>query len=494
MKIRKFLLLLCVLCLAWILSACQANTTVSQETSPSIDFQPCQLSVPGYSYRVSARCGSIDVYEDRQLGSGRKINLNVAVIPAISRNPAPDPLFFLAGGPGEAATQSFIVVYAALNEINQKRDIVLVDQRGTGGSHLLTCPQTEEEENPKDDSEAALKYFQECLAALDANPRFYTTSIAMDDLDEVRQVLGYEKINLYGASYGTRAALVYARQHGDHLRSMILDGLVPLDWSLGPTVSADAQRSLDMLFKRCAEDSACHSTYPDLEQEFQAIFERLNEDPIDISLEHPTTGEMVDITLSQEIIANTIHLVTYTPENASLLPHMIHQAAALDDFGPLAAQTLITNQNLTNAISLGMRNSVLCSEDVPFYPNTTPTDSGYLGENYTLILSDICSVWPAGELPDDFKLPVTSDVPSLLLSGEADPVTPPQNGEQAAQTLANSLHIVAPGQGHITVFRGCIPQIAMQFIETASVQGLDTSCVQNIEPMPFFVNFNGPLP
>lgn len=488
MKPYHLALILLLVCLP-VLAACQMQPSPTAAPAPTIELKDCRLSYPGGTQRVPAKCGTYEVYEDRQAASGRKISLNLAVIPAISRSPEPDPIFYLAGGPGEAATQSFIVLYASLNRLNQKRDIVLVDQRGTGGSNPLTCPIEADEYADDEDTRA---YLQDCLENLPADPRLYTTSIAMDDLDEVRQALGYDQINLYGASYGTRAALVYARQHPESLRSMILDGVVPQDWTLGPSVAGDAQRALDLLFQRCAADPGCSAAFPNLPAEFEAVHQRLQDGPITLTLDHPTTGASTEYTLSVETFANTIHTLTYTPETAALVPLMIHQAYQ-DDFRPLAAQALTTTEQLLNAISTGMRFSVICSEDVPFY-GQTPSSSGYLGEQFDQVFSEICQTWPAGSIPADFKQPVQSDVPTLLLSGEYDPITPPANAEQAAQSLPNSLHIIAPQQGHIVVFRGCIPTLAADFVESASFEGLDTSCVADLTPLPFFTSPTGPQP
>jgi pimeloyl-ACP methyl ester carboxylesterase len=442
--------------------------------------------------RVPAECGEIEVFEDRTSKSGRTIELNLAIIPAISRNPAPDPLFLLAGGPGEAATESFLLVYAALQQINQKRAIVLVDQRGTGESNPISCADDGDMENELLDDAEIKSYLAECLADLDADPAYYTTPIAMDDLDEVRETLGYQQINLYGVSYGTRAAMVYARRHGEHLRSMILDGVVPLDWTLGPSTAGDAQRALDLLFDRCGSDPNCHSTFPNLSEEFNTVIERLQSNTVSMTVRHPTRGDDIEFTLNLDLFANTIHQMSYEPESAALIPLMVHRAFN-GDFSPLVSQYLTSVELLDAQISTGMRLSVLCSEDVPFYYLEDSSD-GYMGNLYIDAFEPLCEIWPEGRLPPDYKHPLQSDIPSLLLSGEVDPVTPPSNGDRAAETLTNSLHLVAPGQGHAVIFRGCIPTVANDFIESASVSSLDTACVEDMVPMPFFVNFSGPSP
>jgi pimeloyl-ACP methyl ester carboxylesterase len=474
--------------------ACSPTLENNSISFPKIQFSPCQLTVPGMKTSLKAECGKLKVYEDRVNQSGRQIELNLAVIPAISRNPAPDPLFFLAGGPGEAATQSYPLISSAFQLINQKRAIVLVDQRGTGGSNKLSCTDfSGDQDTDTFDLQAIKSELESCLAELDADPSLYTTSIAMDDLDQVRQALGYEKINLYGASYGTRAALVYARQYPEHVRSIILDGIAPPNWTLGPSVPENAQRALDLLFGRCRADSICQASFPDLEAEFNDLLHQVTENPVQVSLDHPITGEPTQFTLDRDTFVNLVHTTTYTPESAALLPLMIHTAHAQGNFTQFAALALSNYDSLANSLSPGMRFTVLCAEDVPFF-NSEANTPGYLGDFFIRTFETICDTWPRGQIPADFKQPVYSSAPTLLLSGEADPVTPPANSELAAQTLPNSLQIVVPGQGHIVIYRGCIPKIAAEFIEKDSSSGLDTACVQEIAPLPIFTNPNGPPP
>jgi len=481
-----------LLVISSIVTACGPQvTTESAGDKEDFTFSACHLSIPGVDIRLPAKCGKLTVYEDRQAQSGRTIDLNIAILPAISRNPEPDPLFFIAGGPGEAATQSFLIVYSAFVNLNRKRDIVLVDQRGTGGSNPSQCNNLGDVDQEGELDNA--QFIQSCLDEWDADPRLYTTSIAMDDLDEVRQAMGYAQINIYGASYGTRAALVYARQHPEHLRTLVLDGIAPPNWTLGPTTSVDAQRALDLIFERCTVETACRQAYPDLDQQFSDLMKRLETEPQPVSLPDPANGEIITVTLNSTDLASMVHTLSYAPETSSLLPLFLTTAYKYNDWSPIAAQYLNTTQLLNATISTGMRLSVLCAEDAPFFPDFI-SSTGYLGESMLETLPQLCAMWPQGEIPLDFKDPVNSSVPVLLLSGEADPVTPPSNGELAAQTLSNSLHIVAPEQGHIIVFRGCISRLATQFIEEASVDNLDATCVSSLQPMPFFINFNGPTP
>ena len=495
-KSTKLLLLAPFLVLAVLLVACSASTVPpASEMAPTLQLEACELTSPGgVTSGQRARCGTLQVYEDRSSGTGRQIDLHIAVIPAVSRSPAPDPLFILVGGPGEAATESYSAISTAFTRINQQRDIVLVDQRGTGSSNPLECQAAEEDQVSIETDAAALQALvKHCLDEIEADPRFYTTSIAMDDLDEVRQVLGYGQINLYGVSYGTRAALVYMRQHPSSVRAAILDGLAPPDWILGPSAPADAQRAVDLILQRCQSDAACNQAFPDIRASFESVMEAVREEPVELSLPHPVSGEITDFSLTYDFLANTIHGMTYAPETAALLPLMIHTALSRNDYTNLAAFGLTYVHSVSGAMSPGMRFSVICAEDVPLYEQESLGD-GYLGDLIVETFSEICKTWPRGQVPPDFHEPVRSEIPVLLLSGEGDPVTPPANAELAARNLPNSLHLVAPGQGHANIFRGCIPSITTEFIESGSVKNLDTGCVQDLQPLPFFVNFSGPVP
>lgn len=477
--------------------------------APAITLKPCQLSAPGISQRISAECGTLTVFEDRAAGTGRTIDLRIAVLPAVSRTPAPDPLFFLTGGPGQAATESFVQVAGAFLSINRTRDIVLVDQRGTGGSNPLRCPLPEDPlpEEPvegeaataatESEAEYTARWLQSCADSLDADPTLYITHIAMDDLDQVRAALGYEQINLYGVSYGTRAALSYLRQYPPRVRSLILDGVVPPDLALGLNVARNAQRSLDLIFARCAAEPACAESFPDLSGTFAQLMQRLAEQPIELTLPHPVSGNLTHIALGRDDVAFAVRLHSYSPETAALLPLLIHAAQVESSWEGLAAQTLLVSEQLSDSISVGMNLSVLCAEDAPYLTEeaaAAANENTYYGNLETSRMIRNCQVWPSGTPPAGAKEPVSSELPVLLLSGEVDPVTPPANAEQVASGLPNSLHIVAAGQGHGIAARGCIPQLMQQFVEQGNADGLNTACVADLEPTPFFLSFAGPAP
>ncbi len=479
---------------ALVLAGCAAQPAAPAE--PTIAMAPCQLSAVGMSEAVEARCGTLAVYEDQAAQSGRMIDLRIVLVSAIGRAPQPDPLVLLAGGPGQAASEAFAPLIAALGPINQERDLLLVDQRGTGGSNRLACPSATNDLSAELDDAATLSWAKACLETLDGNPALYTTAIAALDLDQVRAALGYERLNLLGVSYGTRMALSYAKLFPERVRALVLDGVVPQDAALGVDFALYGQQALDLIFARCATDPACAAAFPNLRATFSGLLERLEREPALVRLSDPQTGVATELRLTRTMVAATVQTLSYAPETAALLPLLIHRASVEGDLAPLAAQMLIINGQLGESIALGMRLAVMCTEDVPFYPADTAAQAStsYMGDYVVRQLSLACASWPRATIAADAKEPVASDVPTLLLSGEADPVTPPASAERAARTLSNHLHIVVPGQGHNIFYRGCLPTLIADFIGSAASAGLEADCVAQLKPTAFFTSFTGPTP
>ena len=280
----------------------------------------------------------------------------------------------------------------------------------------------------------------ECLETLDASPELYTTATAMEDLDAVREALGYERVNLYGVSYGTRAALSYLRQFPDRVRSVILDGVAPPSKNLRMDVARDAQRALDLLVERCMQDAGCHEEFPDLARDLDNLMATLAS-PMPVTLRHPRTGDEETVELQRSMAAFAIRLATYSQETASIVPLLL-RSAANGDLRQLAAQFLMTTSNFDDSMADAMGYSVICSEDFPFFDASTAfalNEGTYLGAVQTDSLSTLCPLWPTASIPANFKDPVAVDVPVLLLSGEADPVTPPSNGESRRGVSSNEL-------------------------------------------------------
>jgi pimeloyl-ACP methyl ester carboxylesterase len=312
--------------------------------------------------------------------------------------------------------------------------------------------------------------------------------------------LGYEHINLYGVSYGTRVAQTYLRRHPQRVRAVILDGVVPLEEPLGVSLASDAQKALDVILARCAAEADCSQAFPDLTGDLAALMQRVESEPVLLTVEHPTTGKSIDVRFTRQELGTALRLFSYSAETVALLPLLIHDARVTGDLSRLAAQAIIVTEQLEGSINVGLHHSVVCAEDVPFYRqngqfvgDAEAEKRAYLGEMYRE-LETICQYWPATPVSPEFKTPLQSDTPVLLLSGEFDPVTPPANAEQVAKTLAHSLHLVAPGQGHGVILRGCLPQVVADYIERGAVDELETDCVKRIEPPPFFVSFTGPKP
>ena len=456
-------------------------------------LKPCT----GDDTPVDAVCGTLKVYENRATRQGRQIDLNIVVLPALRADARPDPMFLLAGGPGQGAARMATVVREMFRQVLTDRDIVLVDQRGTGKSNPLDCEDQDDSLKAFGRTEAeSLEMLKRCLAGYDADLRLYTTSIAMDDLDDVRAFLGYDQINIYGGSYGTRAGLVYLRQHGDRVRAAVLDGVAPTNMRLPLFFARDVQRALDLLTADCAANAACHAKYPNLKTRLPGLLARLEKTPATVAVVHPRTGERGTITMTARLLANLLASTLYQPIASSLIPALIERAEQNDYQGLLALASLGDSGGRPN-MSVGMQLSVICAEDAP---RITPADvaresAGSVFGPYVMRLQqDACAFWPRGEVAASFYEPVASAVPTLVMSGEIDPVTPPVWGAETARHLSASKHIVMPGTGHTAGGTGCGLRIIRAFLDKGDTAGLDTSCMANVKRPPFFVTPAGPDP
>jgi len=478
------------LVVALLATACGTTTPTTGVPGPALPLTECQLSRRDVNVTARARCGTLTVPENPADPAGRQIALNVAVVPAISRTPQPDPLFILVGGPGQAAVETYPAMAQSWRRVREQRDIVLVDQRGTGQSNPLECD-LPDDDDADIDTDAFIAALRACPDTLDADLRFYTTEIAMRDLDAVREALGYATINLYGASYGTRAALTYLRLFPERVRSVVLDAVVSPDYRLYLNTAQDADRAMNLLFDRCERDDACRAAFSTARADFAALLARLETDPLTTTLADPLTAEPIAVTLTGDIVRNLTFALLYTPEIAALLPLNVQQAVG-GDFAPLLAQAGMMDAGLY----MGMMYAVACTEDAPFVnaAEAAALAEGTLFGDRTRMLREICAAWPQGELSPGWDAPVVSDAPVLLLSGEADPVTPPHYAERIAATLPNSLHVIGPGMGHGLTGRGCIDTLIFDFITDGSVADLDAACVQQLAPPPFFLSPTGPQP
>lgn len=490
---KRFLESLRAGCLALALAS-SVPAVAQNEPDAKLVLEPCELTLPGSPAAAKAECGEFRVPENPAEPGGRMIGLNVARVPASGRTAEPDPVFLFAGGPGQAATEAWLLVAGALNKVNENRDIILIDQRGTGKSNPLKCPEMDIEDALSTDWDQLEELTRDCLAGLDGDPRFYTTTIGMQDYEAVRQALGYKTINLWGASYGTRAAQVYLRLYPKRVRSVVLDSVVPQELALGMEHAIKLDQAVFQVLAGCDLDAECGEAFPGTADKLRTLVERLEAEPVETSIEHPTTGKPLTLTFDRDTLAAALRFLMYSADSQALLPLLVHEAATSGDYTRLASQMLISTSGLQEMIALGMELSVMCAEDFPWFPNDD-NHAGLLMGNIMIEATRVqCGVWPRGEVPDGFHDPVESDKPVLLLSGELDPVTPPEYAERVAEHMPNSLHLVAPGQGHSVTNRGCMGDLVAEFIEKASFEGMDSSCISQMQSTPYFTSLTGPRP
>lgn len=488
--VRRLLIAGVLVALVMMGKACRRSEV--QQSGRRLNLSSCR--VEGIEYQTL--CGTYEVFEDRAAKQGRKVPLHVVVVPALAATAEPDPLVMLAGGPGQAATK--VSVLKMVERLHRNRDVVLVDQRGTGESRPLKCDPAPADAGLAAQFDDAYREqdYKKCLEGYDADPRLYTTPIAMDDLDEVREALGYEKLNLWGISYGTRAALVYMRQHPEHVRTVVLDGVAPMGLYLPLDMPRDGQRALDLLFEHCEKDPNCAQAFPDLKSRVQAMIDRMKQAPVKVTVDHPLTGKPEEITLTRDVFLQMLHGQLYMPEIAMLTPLMLDRATK-GDWSPFVALSEGISGGMSSTISRGMFFSVVCAEDAPFITDEAierEAKGTWFGPQMVRNMLEPCKVWPRGTVPEGYRDPVVSAAPTLILSGELDPVTPPSWGEEAKKTLSHSMHVVVPGVGHNTMVLGCVQALMADFVTKGSVEGLKSVCGSELTRPPFFTSFAGPVP
>lgn len=453
----------------------------------AVESRPRPCRVPGYDKEVL--CATYPVWENRETRQGRRFGLNIVILPALGPDKQPDPIFEFGGGPGEAITRA--AGWFAQSNLREKRDIVLVDQRGTGRSNPLHCSFYGD---PVDFRRAAGELFpipvaEECRRKLEtvADLTQYTTDAFVEDLNEVRQWLGYGKINLKGASYGTRMALAYWRRHPETVRSVVLIGTSPLDAHIPLGHAYAGQRALGLLLAECASQPACRAAYPDTQAELDAIRARI-EQGVTVTVNNTRTGEKQEVRPAWGMVAEGIRFLMYGQAAASL-PLQIRKAAQ-GDLAPLVQMAIERRLDITEGLDWGLTFSVTCAEDLPYITEEeirAKTPGTYLGDYRIRQQQGVCTVWPRGKVAADVHEPVRSDVPVLLISGERDPVTPPEFAAAAARTLANHLHVVIPRGSHGAA-EACTDNLIRDLIDRASVRGLDPSCAATAYgPTPFMM-------
>jgi len=476
----------------FLIIALQSASAVRQN-GPKLILTDC--SIQGFTGK--AKCGTFEVYENRATKKGRTITLKIILIPATGDTREPDPFVYFAGGPGSAATEDASGLAQAFPRILAHHDMLFVDQRGTGGSHPLDCKFYDDA-----DLQTYLGYFfpiedvRKCREQLETNSdlKQYVTTIAADDMDEVRAALGYERLNLFGGSYGTRAALTYLKRHPQHVRTAILQGVSPADHFMPGDFPVQTERALQGVLAECLADKVCSEAFPNIKEEAKAVLAQLIKGPVEVEIQRQNSGERVKVKLSRDLVAEAIRYMLYSPVPASRVPLILH-VAAQGDYAPLARTAIQYRQRLVATGSNGMYLSITCAEDLPWIKpgeGERMAQNTFLGDYRLRQQREACALWPRAEIERDYAQPIKSDAPVLILTGEWDPVTPPSNAERVAKTLTNSLNIVVPHGAHgLGGLEGmdCIDNLIVDFIERGSIKGLNTECVKNIRRKGFATKF-----
>ncbi|AXI83803.1 alpha/beta hydrolase [Xylella taiwanensis] len=463
----------------------------------SLRFEPCTLSARGAGH-IQVLCAQLPVLENPSLPEGRRITLKIAWLERDNgSHPAPDPVFFIAGGPGQAATGVVAAMAPSLNEVRKKRDIFFVDQRGTGGSHPLACVDAQGRvlESEAENATIPVQYAafaQRCAVSLQgrADPRYYTTTEAVTDLDMVRTALSVDKINLIGTSYGTRVVQQYARRYRAHTRTLTMDGVVPNELVIGGEFSTTFENAIALQDTQCRKNPSCSKRFPiDNRQQLRTLMKRLRQGS-EVEYRDPGTGEMRRGRITADTVVSLAFGLSYVPELAALLPLILNEAAS-GHYTPLMSLFQLVKRDMDDQVNRALQWSVICAEDADRYVTTANVGGTLLGSKVAQMFFAPCKVWPTGIRPADFMMPFVSDLPTLLLSGERDPVTPPNYAEKLLKGLRYGRHIVAPGQGHGTIRLGCVSKLIGQFIDRADAASLDAGCVQHLGNVPVFTSFNG---
>ncbi len=452
------------------------------------DLKPCR--VPGIKTEV--QCGVLSRALDPAQAAGVRIDVHYMVVPALARRKKSDPVFFLAGGPGQSAIKVAPMLLQQFARVNHRRDLVFVDQRGTGRSAPLLCEDlrlgTLAEQLDTGLREAAMA---QCLAQLKKLPygdlRYFTTLLAMQDLDAVREKLGAGKINLVGASYGTRAALEYLRQFPTALRRSVLDGVAPPDMVLPLSFSGDGQAALEALLLACEKESACQKLHPALRQRWEQLLASL---PQTVRVNHPLSGRIESVTITRDMVLGLIQGPLYSPPLASTLPFAIDQAVT-GHWDALLGLGFSAQPPRAADLAMGMHFSVVCAEDYPRIRMSADKPGRDFGDSLGRSYERICTEWPRADMPAEFYIIPPASSAVLLLSGGLDPATPPRHAQRVTQALgARAKHVVVANAGHGVMTLPCMRDALPRFIDAeddAQAVAVDFGCAGRIPRPPVFV-------
>ena len=455
----------------------------STTTDKNLILKPCTVG------GVEAKCGYLHVPEDRSHPDGRILELFTVIVPAQGPSSEPDPLFYIVGGPGVPATMPDIVANAHHNifsQVNAKRDLVFLDQRGTNSTHRLACAAIPDEV-ANGGQQQMNDWIKNCLARLDGDPRFYTTAVAMRDLDDARAALGYNKINIYGISYGAAAAQVYMRMFPEHVRAVVLDHGTALDLPFRYMLPRASQSALDQVFTYCEQDEKCHATYPDIRSDWKEVFDRLAKGPVTTSF--IASGYDTPATISLEGLAEGLHQFMYNGSYGEI-PFLIHTLATNEDWTSIAKSYYEQHgSGSSNNDLLLMQYMIFCFEPAwgtqPDQAAQFSSGSYYLTQEVQILQSQqkICDALPKPDPSLIYGPGKTAPLSALMFNSLLDPQNPPSNMDVALQEFTKSQVVVEPTEGHEPfVNHECRWDIIARYIEKGSADGLDTSCMKNQKP------------
>jgi pimeloyl-ACP methyl ester carboxylesterase len=444
-------------------------------------LQSC--SVPGVER--SARCGAIEVLENPGRPGSRKLEIHFAVIPAAKGHARPDPIVPLLGGPGEAAIETGQMFVDRLAPMLDDRDLLLVDQRGSGQSSALRCHFF----SPDHPAESLQNLFpptrvESCAKnlATHADLRQYSYGRFADDLEEVRRTLGYAQLDLFAGSYGTRAAQVFVRTYPSSVRSIYLGSVVPIDIAIPLPDAKAAQSTMERTLAACEADAPCRSAFPHVRDEFSQIMERLASARVFIKV----PGHTGTVALSQGRVAEWFRSLLYRPSSTARLPWLIDRASK-GDWTPIVKGILEDARDADNDLSLGLLLSITCSDDVPFVREgevAAATRNTFLGDWRLRQQQAACKVWPHTVAPASYREPIHTQVPTMFVSGDSDGGTPLWFTEHAASGFRNRVEVTTSNRGH-TEWAPCIETLYQRFLNQASVQGLDALVCSHLSRPPF---------
>ncbi|KAF7774041.1 hypothetical protein PCIT_a0425 [Pseudoalteromonas citrea] len=481
-----------LLCLAILTVSLGINkrALADTESSSKVQLTPCYIE----NLPDRLLCGSIKQPLSYETNKG-EIDIHFAVIPAIKQSYPTEAVLGFAGGPGQSAVELAAIFNRNLRYARENRDILLVDQRGTGKSFKLQCQsddlvtQFAFNDALVDMSTLTAKETQGCKSEIKVDLSHFTTPVAAKDFEAVRQALGYTGLHLYGVSYGTRIAQEYTRQFPDSVLTSTLDGVAPMQQSLA-AIGGAIDTSLEALLKRCKAQKQCEKQYPDLSNQLATLLDRLDHSPVTIDVRHPRTHQNIELVVTQLKFFSAIRMALYSHHTRALIPLTISEALA-GNYSPLVG--LLSSSDMVDSMAMGMHSAIVCGEDWPYLTSVSRVKhtQSYFGKLMIESLDMSCPVWQVKPVDNRFYQPLDTVTPTLLLSGGVDPATPPEWAEMAMVNMENATHLIAPSATHGVVSQTCAAKLVGQFIDKKSAQELDASCLEKDNRKQFFMNLNG---